>query len=52
MERQRLDIQGQLILLDYQILEQKRLKDRYETLWKKNLESLEEYDSCNSEIFW
>ena len=40
MERNRLDIQGRLILLDYQLIEQKRQKERYETLWKKNLEKL------------
>jgi len=44
MERNRLDIQGQLIQLDYQIIEQGRLKDRFETLWKQNLESKQEYE--------
>jgi HlyD family secretion protein len=49
MERNRLEIQGALILLDYQIIEQKRQKDRYQTLWDKNLESKEMFDQAKNQ---
>ena len=49
MERNRLDLQGQLLLLDYQIIEQKRIKDRIEILWGKKLRSQEEYEQAKNQ---
>ncbi len=44
MERNRLELRGQILELDYQIKEQERQKKRYDDLWKKKLISQEEYE--------
>ncbi|MEJ2635437.1 MAG: HlyD family efflux transporter periplasmic adaptor subunit [Calditrichia bacterium] len=49
MERTRLDLQGKLIELDYQIQKQKRLFTRNQELHKKNLISNEEFEQSRDD---